>query len=107
MVNDFIWAAGPPLREMEMVASGNTGSGGGGAGRMALGIVAGGSSSSSSSSSNDNSSLSSRSSPGGAAAATTTDQDCTEGESTYDPQWAEMEAWLDEHPEFANEYFIR
>ncbi|CAG7733848.1 unnamed protein product [Allacma fusca] len=28
-------------------------------------------------------------------------------DNTYDPKWAEMEAWLDEHPEFANDYFIR
>ncbi|XP_020283461.1 dual 3',5'-cyclic-AMP and -GMP phosphodiesterase 11 isoform X2 [Pseudomyrmex gracilis] len=27
--------------------------------------------------------------------------------SRYDPEYARMEAWLDEHPDFANDYFIR
>lgn len=27
--------------------------------------------------------------------------------SVYDPEWARMEAWLDENPEFAQDYFIR
>jgi len=26
---------------------------------------------------------------------------------TYDPEYARMEAWLDEHPDFVNDYFLR
>jgi len=33
------------------------------------------------------------------------DTDCTD--SAYDPQSAAIEAWLDEHQGFANDYFIR
>lgn len=25
----------------------------------------------------------------------------------YDPEYARMEAWLDEHPEFTQDYFLR
>lgn len=25
----------------------------------------------------------------------------------YDPEYARMEAWLDEHPDFAHDYFLR
>lgn len=25
----------------------------------------------------------------------------------YDPEYARMEAWLDEHPDFVNDYFLR
>ncbi|KAG5333738.1 PDE11 phosphodiesterase, partial [Acromyrmex charruanus] len=27
--------------------------------------------------------------------------------TTYDPEYARMEAWLDEHPDFVNDYFLR
>lgn len=30
-----------------------------------------------------------------------------EDELQYDPEYAKMEAWMDEHPEFARDYFIR
>ena len=30
-----------------------------------------------------------------------------ESEHKYDSQSAQIEAWLDEHPDFANDYFIR
>lgn len=27
--------------------------------------------------------------------------------TVYDPEYARMEAWLDEHPDFVNDYFLR
>lgn len=27
--------------------------------------------------------------------------------AVYDPEYARMEAWLDEHPDFVNDYFLR
>ncbi|KYN09481.1 hypothetical protein ALC57_18400 [Trachymyrmex cornetzi] len=27
--------------------------------------------------------------------------------TAYDPEYARMEAWLDEHPDFVNDYFLR
>lgn len=29
------------------------------------------------------------------------------GTNQYDPEYARMEAWLDEHPDFAQDYFLR
>lgn len=29
------------------------------------------------------------------------------GKQGYDPEYARMEAWLDEHPDFAQDYFLR
>ena len=29
------------------------------------------------------------------------------GKYYYDPEYARMEAWLDEHPDFAQDYFLR
>lgn len=31
----------------------------------------------------------------------------TSTSTIYDPEYARMEAWLDEHPDFVNDYFLR
>lgn len=31
----------------------------------------------------------------------------TSTSTAYDPEYARMEAWLDEHPDFVNDYFLR
>lgn len=31
----------------------------------------------------------------------------TSTSTVYDPEYARMESWLDEHPDFVNDYFLR
>lgn len=59
----------------------------------------------SSSHGNGNSSSPSRSL--GSSSGISTTSSSSSSSTFYDPEYARMEAWLDEHPDFVNDYFLR